>query len=292
MKTEAEGQLLRIYIGESDRWEGRPLYEAIVRVAREHGLTGATALRGIEGFGTNSRIHTVKVLHLSEALPIVVEIADRADRIAKFMPTLDKMVGEGMVTVEKVNIILYRQEPGSEQAAGQEQDEDELQLESAEPEAPAPVNAGFSKATDRTRHVIESAKQTAVKSRRAYVDSVDVLLAMLRENTGVAGQVLAGLNVDVETIEQCLRDQVSRDEPSAAYLAALDSRSLTEAKWLGHNYPGTEHLLLALCEIRPSAATDVLTRLGLQPRDICKEVLELLGHGDDWQRWLADHPDM
>ena len=125
-----------------------------------------------------------------------------------------------------------------------------------------------------------------------YVDSVDVLLAMLRENTGVAGSVLAGLNVDVETIEQCLRDQVSRDEPSAAYLSRSTVRSLAEAKWLGHNYAGTEHLLLALCEIRPSAATDVLTRLGVQPRDICKEVLQLLGHDDDWQRWLADHPDM
>jgi PII-like signaling protein len=290
MKTEAEGQLLRIYIGESDRWEGRPLYEALVRAAREHGLTGATALRGIEGFGANSRIHTVKVLHLSEALPIVVEIADRADRIAEFMPTLDKMVGEGMVTLEKVKIVLYRQEPASEQAAVQ--NDDELQLESPEPQAPVPPETAFSKSTDRTWEIIESAKQAAIKSRRVYVDSVDVLLAMLRENTGVAGCVLAGLNVDVETIEQCLRDQFSRDEPSAAYLKSLAVKSLAEAKWLGHSYAGTEHLLLALCEIRPSTATDVLTRLGVQPRDICREVLELLGHHDDWQRWLADHPDM
>jgi uncharacterized protein len=290
MKTEAEGQLLRIYIGESDRWEGRPLYEAIVRMAREHGLTGATALRGIEGFGTNSRIHTVKVLHLSEALPIVVEIADRADRIAEFMPTLDKLVGEGMVTVEKVKIILYRQEPATEQAAAQ--NDDELQLESPEPQAPVPPETAFSKSTDHTWHIIESARQAAIESHRVYVDSVDVLLAMLRENTGVAGSVLAGLNVDVETIEQCLRDQFSRDEPSAAYLKSLAVKSLAEAKWLGHNYAGTEHLLLALCEIRPSAATDVLTRLGVQPRDICKELLQLLGHDDDWQRWLADHPDM
>src|SRR5687767_2424371 len=171
MKTEAEGQLLRIYIGESDRWEGRPLYEALVRAAREHGLTGATALRGIEGFGTKSRIHTVKVLHLSEALPIVVEIADRADRIAEFMPTLDKMVGEGMVTLEKVKIVLYRQEPGNEAPVAE--DDDEIQLELSEPPAPAPPETAFSKATDRTRHIIESAKQAAVKSRRAYVDSVD-----------------------------------------------------------------------------------------------------------------------
>jgi PII-like signaling protein len=290
MKTEGEGRLLRIYVSESDRWEGRPLYEALVRAAHEQGLAGATALRGIEGFGAKSRIHTVKVLHLSEALPIVVEIADRADRIAEFMPTVDEMVGEGMVTLEKVNIVLYRQEPGSESPTIQE--EDELQLESTEPVAPAAPEAAFSRSTERTRHIIESARQAAVKSRRVYVDSVDVLLAMLRENTGVAGGVLSHLNVEVDTVERCLRDQVSRDEPSAAYLAALDARSLAEAKWLDHDYAGTEHLLLALCEIRPSAATDVLTRLGVQPRDICKEVLELLGHHDDWQRWLADHPDM
>ncbi|HEX2476459.1 MAG TPA: DUF190 domain-containing protein, partial [Lacipirellulaceae bacterium] len=285
-----EGRLLRIYVSESDRWEGRPLYEALVKAAHEQGLAGATALRGIEGYGAKSRIHTVKVLHLSEALPIVVEIADRADRIAEFMSTIDRMVGEGMVTLEKVNIVLYRQEPGGEPPPIQE--EDELQLESPEPAAPTAPVTGFSKATDRTRHIVDSARQAAIKSRRVYVDSVDVLLAMLRENTGVAGGVLAHLNVDVETVERCLRDQVSRDEPSAGYLKSLDIRSLTEAKWLGHDYAGTEHLLLALCEIRPSAATDVLTRLGVQPRDICKEVLELLGHHDDWQRWLADHPDM
>jgi PII-like signaling protein len=290
MKTEAEGQLLRIYVGESDRWEGRPLYEAIVRAAREHGLSGATAFRGIEGFGAKSQIHTVKVAHLSEALPIVVEIADRADRIAEFMPTVDKMVSEGMVTLENVKIVLYRQKAGAEPPVVE--DDDELQLEVPEPEAPAPPAARFSKATDRTRHIIEIARQAAVKSRRVYVDSVDVLLAMLRENTGVAGGVLAHLNVDVDTVERCLGEQVSRDEPSAAYLAALDKKSQAEAKWLEHNYAGTEHLLLALCQIRPSAATDVLTRLGVQPRDICKQVLDLLGHHDDWQRWLADHPDM
>jgi PII-like signaling protein len=290
MKTEAEGRLLRIYVSESDRWDGRPLYEALVRAAHEQGLAGATALRGIEGFGAKSRIHTVKVLHLSEALPIVVEIADRADRIAEFMTTVDKMVAEGMATLEQVNIVLYRQEPGSEHAVVQ--DEDELQLESPEPAAPATPERAFSKATDRTRHIIEIAREAAISSRRVYVDSVDVLLAMLRDNTGVAGVVLGHLNVDVDTVERCLREQVSRDEPSAAYLAALDAKSLAEAKWLDHHYAGTEHLLLALCEIRPSAATDVLTRLGVQPRDICKELLELLGHHDDWRRWLADHPDM
>jgi PII-like signaling protein len=292
MKVEGEGRLLRIFIGESDRWEGRPLYEAIVRAARQQGLAGATAIRGIEGFGANSRIHTVKILRLSEDLPIVVEIADRADRIAEFMPTVDKMVGEGMVTLEKVNIAVYRHGAGDQPSAIPADDDEEIQLESSEPEVPAEPAARFAKASDRTRHIIDSAKQAAVKSRRVYVDSVDVLLAMLRENTGVAGRVLANLNVDVGTVERCLGEQVSRDEPSAAYLAALDAKSLREAKWLDHHYAGTEHLLLALCEIRPSAATDVLMRLGVQPRDICREVLELLGFHDDWQRWLADHPDM
>jgi ATP-dependent Clp protease ATP-binding subunit ClpA len=89
-----------------------------------------------------------------------------------------------------------------------------------------------------------------------------------------------------------LRDEVSRDDTSGAFLTALQEKSMAEARWLGHRYVGTEHLLLALCEIRPSAATDVLMRLGTQPREICKEVLEILGHLDDWQRWLADHPDM
>ncbi len=113
MKIEGEGQLLRIFIGESDHWEGRPLHEAIVLAAREHGLAGATVLRGLEGFGASSRIHTVKVLRLSDDLPMIIEIVDRPDRIAGFLPTLDKMVTEGMVTLEKVNILVYRHNDGT-----------------------------------------------------------------------------------------------------------------------------------------------------------------------------------
>jgi hypothetical protein len=108
MKLEGEGQLLRIFIGESDRWHGIPLHEAIVRRAREEGLAGATVLRGMEGFGAHSRIHTTKILRLSADLPIVVEIADRAERIEAFLPLLDEMVQEGMMTLEKVHIIAYR----------------------------------------------------------------------------------------------------------------------------------------------------------------------------------------
>jgi PII-like signaling protein len=108
VKIEGPGQLLRVFVGESDRWEGRPLYEAIVLRARERGLAGATVLRGLAGFGAHSRIHTASVLRLSEDLPIVVEIADTPDRIAAFLPELDAMVREGMVTVEEVHIVAYR----------------------------------------------------------------------------------------------------------------------------------------------------------------------------------------
>jgi PII-like signaling protein len=108
VKIEGEGLLVRVYIGESDRWQSRPLYEAIVHRARKDGLAGATVLRGMEGFGANSRIHTTKILRLSEDLPIVVEIADSAERIERFLPLLDEMVTEGMITVEKVRIVAYR----------------------------------------------------------------------------------------------------------------------------------------------------------------------------------------
>ena len=108
MKFEGEGQLLRIFVGESDRWEGRPLHEAILLAAREAGLAGATVLRGMSGFGANSRIHTTKILRLSEDLPIVIEIVDRAEKIQSILPALDRMVTEGMMTLERVQVIAYR----------------------------------------------------------------------------------------------------------------------------------------------------------------------------------------
>jgi PII-like signaling protein len=289
MKIEGEGQLLRIFIGESDRWEGRPLYEAIVRVARELGLAGTTVLRGVEGFGANSRIHTMKILRLSEDLPIVVEIVDQPDRIARFLPVLDKMVTEGMVTLEKVNVLIYRHG-----TSGEASQDEEIELENSNPGGPPrhSPQGEFATATDDARTIIEMARQEAAQSHRGFVDSVDILLALIREPAGIAGRALSDLDISSETVEKCLREQVSRETPTDAFLAALESRSLTEADWLGHNHVGTEHLLLALCEIRPSAATDILTRLGGQPRDVCKDVLEILGRHDDWQRWLADHPDM
>ena len=108
MKIPTEGKLLRIFIGESDRWEGRPLYEAIVARARELGLAGATVWKGYMGFGAHSRVHTASVLRLSEDLPIVIEIIDAAERIEGFLPELDRMVQEGLVTLERAEVLLYR----------------------------------------------------------------------------------------------------------------------------------------------------------------------------------------
>jgi PII-like signaling protein len=108
MKLEGPAQLMRIFIGESDRWHGQPLYEAIVLKARELHLAGATVLRGPMGFGANSRLHTVKVLRLSEDLPMVIEIVDSADKIRTLLPHIDQMVTEGLVTLEDVHVIQYR----------------------------------------------------------------------------------------------------------------------------------------------------------------------------------------
>src|SRR6187397_508707 len=101
MKIPTDGKLLRIFIGESDRWEGRPLYEAIVARARELGLAGATVWKGYMGFGAHSRVHTASVLRLSEDLPIIIEIVDAPERIEAFLPELDRMVQEGLVTLER-----------------------------------------------------------------------------------------------------------------------------------------------------------------------------------------------
>ncbi|MCF7805543.1 MAG: DUF190 domain-containing protein [Candidatus Marinimicrobia bacterium] len=103
-----KGHLLRIYIGESDKKDGMPLYEWIVKQAREHGLAGATVLKGLEGFGAHSRIHTAKILRLSEDLPIVIEIVDTRENIELFYPTIDEAIQEGLATLEQVEIRFYR----------------------------------------------------------------------------------------------------------------------------------------------------------------------------------------
>jgi PII-like signaling protein len=108
VKVEGEGKLLRIFVGESDTWHGKPLYQAIVERVRAEGLAGATVIRGIEGFGADSRIHTSRILRLSEDLPVLIEIVDSAERIDHILPILDEMVTEGLVTLERVEIIAYR----------------------------------------------------------------------------------------------------------------------------------------------------------------------------------------
>jgi PII-like signaling protein len=107
MKLPDTGILLRIFIGESDSYKGRTLFEAIVSKARELHLAGATVIRGIMGFGASSRIHSTKLLTLSEDLPIVIEIVDTEEKIDLLMPFLDEVVREGLITKEKVNIIKY-----------------------------------------------------------------------------------------------------------------------------------------------------------------------------------------
>src|SRR6478752_1727919 len=108
MHLPSEAELLRVFIGEGDRRHGRPLYEVIVEEARRRGMAGATVLRGTLGFGANSRIHTAKILRLSEDLPMVIEIVDAPERIAAFIPDLDQLIGEGLVTLERVRLIAYR----------------------------------------------------------------------------------------------------------------------------------------------------------------------------------------
>jgi PII-like signaling protein len=107
-RFEGERTLMRIHIGESDRWNGKPLYEAIVELLRHEKFSGATVLRGVGGYGGSSIYHTDKVLRLSQDLPIVVEVIEYAERIEQILPKLDEMIGGGLVTLEKVRVILYR----------------------------------------------------------------------------------------------------------------------------------------------------------------------------------------
>ena len=111
MSLIGEGKLVRILIGESDRWDDRPLYEALVYKARELGMAGATVLRGIEGFGASSVVHTARILRMSEDLPIVIEMVDTADNVERFLDATEEMIKEGLVTVEKVEIRKYQGRP-------------------------------------------------------------------------------------------------------------------------------------------------------------------------------------
>ncbi len=108
MKLSGQGMLLRVFVGESDQLKGKPLYEQIVLKARELNLAGATVLRGIMGFGATSRMHTAKLLRLSQDLPVVIELVDSEENLNKLLPFLDETVTEGLVTMEKVTVVKYR----------------------------------------------------------------------------------------------------------------------------------------------------------------------------------------
>lgn len=108
MQIPYEAELIRIFIGESDRHAGRPLYEVIVEAARKKGLAGATVVRGVMGFGAASRIHTSKILRLSEDLPMVIEIVDSTEKIESFLPELQELVKDGLITTEKMRVLAYR----------------------------------------------------------------------------------------------------------------------------------------------------------------------------------------
>jgi hypothetical protein len=107
-KLEGTGLLVRIYLGESDRWHGRPLYQAIVERLRERGLAGATVLRGIEGYGARQHLHSTRILSLSEDLPILIEAVDTEDKVRAVLPELDEMLTDGLITLERVEVITYR----------------------------------------------------------------------------------------------------------------------------------------------------------------------------------------
>src|SRR4249919_2347597 len=108
MDIDGPALQLRIYIGEADHESGKPLYQAIVERLRERGVAGATVTRGIEGFGASAHLHTTRLLRLSEDLPVVIEVVDQEDRIRAILPDLDAMVGDGLITLEKVEVIAYR----------------------------------------------------------------------------------------------------------------------------------------------------------------------------------------
>jgi hypothetical protein len=108
MERDTEALLLRVFVGESDHWHGKPLHLALIQQARESGLAGATAVRGVEGYGARSVIHTARLLEMSSDLPIVVEIVDKPEKIEGFLDTVAEMVSDGMATLEKVQVLFYR----------------------------------------------------------------------------------------------------------------------------------------------------------------------------------------
>ncbi|MEC9488771.1 MAG: DUF190 domain-containing protein [Halanaerobium sp.] len=107
MEIEGKGKLLKIFIGEDDHYQHEPLYHAIIKVLKENGMAGGTVIKGIEGFGANSRIHSARILRLSEDLPVMIEVVDRAEKIASILPLLREMVNDGLIVIQDCEVILY-----------------------------------------------------------------------------------------------------------------------------------------------------------------------------------------
>jgi len=113
-RFEGDRTLMRIYIGESDKWHGKLLYEAIIELFRQEGFCGATVLCGIGGYGSSSRYHTVKILRLAEDLPVIIEVVEGSERIEQILPRFDEMLDGGLITLEKAHVILYRPKKGEQ----------------------------------------------------------------------------------------------------------------------------------------------------------------------------------
>jgi PII-like signaling protein len=111
MKVEVEARLVTVYVNSTDQWHGRPLYAAIVQLCQEKGIAGATVVRGAEGYGAGGRLHTTRLLELSENLPVCIEIVDVPERIEPLLSSLDEMIGEGLVTISPIHVIKYLRNP-------------------------------------------------------------------------------------------------------------------------------------------------------------------------------------
>lgn len=145
----------------------------------------------------------------------------------------------------------------------------------------------FEKFTERARKVVDLATAEATQQGDASVDTVHLLLGMLREGNGVAGKVLASLDVEADAV---VKSHASFRTTPDVTLPEVESRCLFEAKWLNHNYVGTEHLILAVCSFSDCRAAKVLADIGTPPVEVCRDVLHLLGHQDRFDEWLAAQP--
>jgi PII-like signaling protein len=116
-RLEGDRTLMRIHVGESHKWHGKPLYQAIVELLRHEGLYGATVLRGVGGYGSSSQYHEEKLLHLSQDLPVVIEVVEYSERVEGILPQLDEMIDGGLITLEKAHVVLYRVKDGKSKGA-------------------------------------------------------------------------------------------------------------------------------------------------------------------------------